>query len=42
MINHTGNNKLYNTGEIRLGRPRSRWDETIRVDLSDVGINTRN
>ena len=25
-----------------LGRPRSRWDNNIRMDLKEIGINTRN
>ena len=25
-----------------LGRPRRRWEDDIRMDLNDIGINTRN
>ena len=25
-----------------LGRPRRRWEDNIRVDLKEIGINTRN
>ena len=25
-----------------LGRPRGRWKEIIRLDLKEIGINTRN
>ena len=24
------------------GRPRHRWDDNIRMDLKEIGINTRN
>ena len=24
------------------GRPRSRWEDNIRTDLKEIGINTRN
>jgi hypothetical protein len=26
----------------RLGRPRHRWEDNIRMDLKEIGINTRN
>ena len=29
------------TGKRPLGRPRRRW-RTIRIDLKEIGINTRN
>ena len=29
-------------GKIPLGRPRHRWEDTIRMDLKEIGINTRN
>ena len=29
------------TGKRPLGRPRGRW-ENIRMDLKEIGINTRN
>ena len=30
------------TGKIPLGRTRHRWENTIRMDLKEIGINTRN
>ena len=30
------------TGMRPLGRPRRRWDDNIKMDLKQVGINTRN
>ena len=30
------------TGKIPLGRPRRRWEDNIRMDLKELGINTRN
>ena len=30
------------TGKRPLGRPRSRWEDNIRMDLEGVGINRRN
>ena len=30
------------TGKRHLGRPRSRWEDNIRMDLREIGINTRN
>jgi hypothetical protein len=29
-------------GEIPLGRPRPRWENNVRMDLKEIGINTRN
>ena len=29
------------TGKIPLGRPRRRWEYNIRMDLQEIGINTR-
>ena len=29
------------TGKRRLGRPRPRWEDNIRMDLEEIGINTR-
>ena len=26
----------------RLGKPRRRWENNIRKDLKEIGINTRN
>ena len=30
------------TGKIPLGRPRRRWEDIIRMDIKEIGINTRN
>ena len=30
------------TGKRLLGRPRRRWEDNIRMDLKELGINTRN
>jgi hypothetical protein len=30
------------TGNRLLGRPRRRWEDNIRMDLKEIGINTRN
>ena len=30
------------TGNRPLGRPRRRWEDNIRMDLEEIGINTRN
>ena len=30
------------TGKRPLGRPRRRWEDNIRMNLKEVGINTRN
>ena len=29
-------------GKILLGRPTSRWEDNIRMDLKKIGMNTRN
>ena len=29
------------TGKIPLGRSRRRWEDNIRRDLKEIGINTR-
>ena len=29
-------------GKSSLGRPRHRWEDNIRMDLREIGINTRN
>ena len=29
-------------GKRPLGRPRRRWEENVRMDLKEVGINKRN
>ena len=28
------------TGKIPLGRSRRRWEDNIRMDLEDIGINS--
>ena len=30
------------TGKRSLGRPRCRWEDNIRMDLKEIGVNTRN
>ena len=30
------------TGKIPLGRPRHRWEDNIRMDLEEIGINVGN
>ena len=30
------------TGNRPLGRPRRRWEDNIRINLKEIGINTRN
>ena len=30
------------TGKRHLGRPRPRWKDNNRMDLKEIGINTRN
>ena len=29
-------------GKMSLGRPKRRWEDSIRMDLKEIGINTRN
>ena len=29
-------------GKIPLGRPRRRWEDNTRMDLKEIGIDTRN
>jgi hypothetical protein len=29
-------------GKRRLGRPRRTWEDNIKIDLKEIGINTRN
>ena len=29
-------------GKRPLGRPRRRWEDNIRMDLEEIGINTKN
>ena len=30
------------SGKRPVGRPRRRWEDIIRMDHKDIGINTRN
>ena len=30
------------TGKRPLGRPRRRWEDNVRMDFKEIGINTRN
>ena len=30
------------TGERPLGRPRHRWEDNIKMDLREIGVNMRN
>ena len=30
------------TGKRPLGRPRIRWEDSIRMDLKEISINTEN
>ena len=30
------------TGNSPLGRPRRRWEDSIRMDIKEIGINARN
>jgi hypothetical protein len=30
------------TGKRPLGRPRRRWEDSIRMELKEIGTNTRN
>ena len=30
------------TGKRLLGRPRRRWEDNIRIDLEEIGINVGN
>ena len=32
----------YPTGKSPLGRPRRRWEDNIRIDLEEIGINACN
>ena len=29
------------SGKIPIGRPRRRWEDSIRMDVKDIGVNTR-
>ena len=35
-------NHLSLTGKRPLGSPKHRWEDNIRMDLKEIGINTRN
>ena len=37
-----GRSALKNLGKRPLGRPRHRWEDSIRMYLKEIGINTRN
>ena len=30
------------TGKRPLGRPRRRWEDNVRMNIKEIGINTRN
>ena len=30
------------TGKRPLGRPRRRWEDSIRIDLEEIGVNAGN
>ena len=30
------------TGKRSLGRPRHKWEDSIGMDIKEIGINTRN
>ena len=30
------------TGKRTFGKPRRRWEDNIRMDLKEIGLNTRN
>ena len=34
--------ELIHAGKGPLGRPRRRWEDNIRMNLREIGINTRN
>ena len=34
--------EYFATGKRPLGRPKRRWEDSIRMDLKEIGINTRN
>ena len=40
----SGERFLRNThiGNMPLGKPRYRWEDNIRMDLQEIGVNTRN
>ena len=37
-----GRSALKPTGKRPLGRPRRRWEDNIRMDLEEIGINAGN
>ena len=32
----------FKIGKRSIGRPRHRWEDNTRMDLKEIGINTRN
>jgi hypothetical protein len=34
--------KVLTAGNRPLGKPRRRWEYKIRMDLKEIGVNTRN
>ena len=32
---------MFHVGERPLGRPRRRWEDNIRMNLKEIGINVR-
>ena len=30
------------TGKRPLGKPRHRWEDNVRMDLTEIGVNARN
>ena len=41
-ISHGVSNLVKPTGKRLLGRPMSRWEDNIRMDLKEIATNTRN
>ena len=43
ILTYTLRNYYYSpTGKRSLGRLRRRWEDNIRMDLKEIGINSRN
>jgi hypothetical protein len=42
FISHGVSYLVKHTGNGYLGRPRRRWENNIRMDLKEIGINNRN
>ena len=34
--------KYTHTGKRPLGKPRQRWEDNIRIDAQEIGVNSRN